>query len=207
MKYRHRVLGMLFLLSVITYLDRVCIAVAGPRMQADLQIGPEWWGWVVGVFAISYAAFEIPSGSMGDRMGPRKVLTRIVLWWSAFTTLTGFAANFQLLLPIRFLFGAGEAGAYPNSSSSISRWFPTVERARAHGIVWMASRIGGAISPLLVVPIQARYECRASASPRWKRSAIPLPVLIKACRGERPSAAAIFKCCCGCISRTITAPS
>ena len=131
MKYRHRVLGMLFLLSVITYLDRVCIAVAGPRMQADLQIGPDWWGWVVGVFAISYAAFEIPSGSMGDRIGPRKVLTRIVLWWSAFTTLTGFAANVQMLLPIRFLFGAGEAGAYPNSSCGISRWFPTVERARA----------------------------------------------------------------------------
>jgi MFS transporter, ACS family, glucarate transporter len=162
MKYRHRVLGLLFLLSIITYLDRVCIAVAGPRMQADLGIGPEYWGWVVGVFAISYAAFEVPSGSMGDRIGPRIVLTRIVIWWSAFTTLTGFAANVQMLLPIRFLFGAGEAGAYPNSSASISRWFPTVERARAHGIVWMASRIGGAISPLLVVPIQARYGWRAS---------------------------------------------
>jgi len=72
---------------------------------------------VVGVFAISYAAFEILSGSMGDRIGPRKVLTRIVLWWPAFTTLTGFAANVQMLLPIRFLSGAGEAGAYPNSSS------------------------------------------------------------------------------------------
>src|SRR6266568_4638374 len=64
MKYRHRVLGLLFLLSIITYLDRVCIAVAGPRMQEDLKISPEWWGWVVGVFAISYAAFEIPSGSI-----------------------------------------------------------------------------------------------------------------------------------------------
>ncbi len=162
MKYRHRVLGLLFLLSIITYVDRVSIAVAGPRMQADVGIGPEGWGWVVGVFAISYAAFEIPSGSLGDRIGPRRVLTRIVLWWSCFTTLTGFAPNVQTLLPIRFLFGAGEAGAYPNSSASIARWFPTVERARAHGIVWMASRIGGAISPLLVVPIQARYGWRAS---------------------------------------------
>ncbi len=162
MKYRHRVLGLLFLLSIITYLDRVCIAVAGPRMQADLGIGPEWWGWVVGVFAISYAAFEIPSGSLGDRIGPRKVLTRIVLWWSCFTTLTGFAPNVRALLPIRLLFGAGEAGAYPNSSASIARWFPARERARAHGIIWMASRLGGAISPLLVVPIQARYGWRAS---------------------------------------------
>ncbi len=162
MKYRHRVLGLLFLLSIITFLDRVCIAVAGPRMQTDLGIGPEWWGWITGVFAMSYAAFEIPSGSLGDRIGPRKVLTRIVLWWSAFTTATGFASSVQMLLPIRFLFGAGEAGAYPNSSASISKWFPVAERARAHGIVWMASRIGGAISPLLVVPIQLRYGWRAS---------------------------------------------
>lgn len=162
MSYRHRVLGMLFLLSIVTYIDRVCISVAGPRMQADLDISPEQWGWVVGMFAIAYAAFEIPSGTLGDRIGPRKVLTRIVIWWSAFTSLTGFATSFAMLLPIRFLFGAGEAGAYPNSSSSISRWFPVVERARAHGIVWMASRIGGALSPFLVVPIQQAYGWRAA---------------------------------------------
>jgi len=162
MKYRHGVLAFLFFLSVVTYVDRVCIAVAGPRMQADLGISPEWWGWVVGVFAMSYAAFEIPSGALGDRIGPRKVLTRIVLWWSAFTTLTGFASNVWMLLPIRFLFGAGEAGAYPNATASISRWFPVAERARAQGIVWMASRVGGAISPLMVVPIQIKYGWRAS---------------------------------------------
>ncbi|MGH9659847.1 MAG: MFS transporter, partial [Bryobacteraceae bacterium] len=160
MKYRHRVLLLLFFLSIITYLDRVCIAVAGPRMQSELDISPEQWGWVVGVFALSYAAFEIPSGSMGDRIGPRKVLTRIVVCWSAFTALTGRARTYLFLLPVRFLFGAGEAGAYPNSSSSIARWFPVVERARAHGIVWMASRVGGAISPLLVLPIQRAYGWR-----------------------------------------------
>jgi len=162
MKHRHRVLSLLFLLSIITYLDRVCISVAGPRMQADLNISPERWGWVVGAFTLSYAVFEIPSGAMGDRIGARAVLTRIVIWWSVLTSLTGAVTNYFLLLLTRFLFGAGEAGAYPNSSSSISRWFPTAERARAHGFVWMASRIGGAISPLLVVPIQQRYGWRAS---------------------------------------------
>src|SRR5688572_9272486 len=162
MKYRHRVLGMLFLLSIITYVDRVCISVAGPRMMKDLDIAPERWGWVVGAFAIAYAAFEIPTGSMGDRLGPRRVLTRIVIWWSAFTSLTGAVSNYYLLLVVRFLFGAGEAGAYPNASATISRWFPVVERARAHGIVWMASRVGGAISPLLVLPIQIAYGWRAS---------------------------------------------
>ncbi len=162
MKYRHRVLGMLFLLSIITYIDRVCISVAGPAMQKDLNISPERWGWVVGVFAIAYAAFEIPSGALGDRIGARKVLTLIVVWWSVFTSLTGTVSHYFLLLAVRFLFGAGEAGAYPNASSSISRWFPTTERARAQGIVWMASRVGGALSPLLVIPIQLRWGWRAS---------------------------------------------
>ena len=161
-RYRHRVLALLFLLSIITYIDRVCISLAGPRMMAELDMRPEQWGWVLGVFAIAYAAFEIPSGSMGDRIGPRKVLTRIVIWWSVFTSLTGAAWNFYVLLPVRFLFGAGEAGAYPNSSASISRWFPTAERARAHGLVWMASRVGGALSPFLVIPIQRNFGWRAS---------------------------------------------
>lgn len=162
MKYRHRVLALLFLLSIITFLDRVCISVAGPRMQKDLGISSSQWGWVVGFFTLSYAAFEIPTGAMGDRLGPRRVLTRIVLWWSAFTSLTGLVSNYYVLLITRFAFGAGEAGAYPNSSSSIARWFPVAERGRAHGVVWMASRIGGALAPLLVVPIQIAYGWRAS---------------------------------------------
>jgi ACS family glucarate transporter-like MFS transporter len=161
-KYRYRVLSFLFLLSIITYIDRVCISVAGPEMQRDLSITPEMWGWVTGVFAISYAAFEIPTGALGDRIGPRRVLTRIVVWWSAFTSLTGVVSNYFLLLLTRFMFGAGEAGAYPNSSASISRWFPATERARATGVVWMASRVGGALSPILVVPIQQAYGWRMS---------------------------------------------
>jgi MFS family permease len=131
-------------------------------MQADLDISPERWGWVVGAFTLSYAIFEIPTGAMGDRVGARRVLTRIVIWWSAFTSLTGAVSNYVLMLVTRFLFGAGEAGAYPNASSAISRWFPVAERARAHSVVWMASRIGGALSPLLVVPIQRAYGWRAS---------------------------------------------
>jgi MFS family permease len=131
-------------------------------MQQDLNLSPEQFGWVVAAFALAYALFEIPTGSMGDRTGPRKVLMRIVIWWSAFTSLTGAVTNYFVLLGTRFLFGAGEAGAYPNSSAAISRWFPATERGRAHGVVWMASRIGGAISPLMVIPIQLAYGWRAS---------------------------------------------
>jgi len=162
MKYQHRVLGMLSLLSIITYVDRVCIAVAGPRMQDSLHISPEAWGWVTSVFFLSYAAFEIPTGALGDRIGPRKVLTRIVLWWSAFTSLTGAVSSYPLLLLVRFCFGMGEAGAYPNASTVIARWISPQHRARAWGIVWMTAQIGAAVSPLLVVPIQARYGWQAS---------------------------------------------
>jgi len=153
---------MLSLLAIITYLDRVCISVAGPRMQADLHISPEAWGWVTGMFALAYGLFEIPSGALGDRIGPRRVLTRIVIWWSAFTALTGVVSNYLLLLITRFCFGMGEAGAYPNAATVIARWFPMKRRARAWGIVWMTSQIGGAISPLLVVPIQTHYGWRTS---------------------------------------------
>lgn len=150
------------MLLVITYLDRVCIAVAGPRMQEALHLGPVEWGWVTGVFTISYAAFEIPGGALGDRLGPRRVLTRIVLWWSFFTSLTGFVSNYFVLLATRFCFGMGEAGAYPNAGVVISRWFPFSQRTSAWGIGMMASQIGGAVAPLLVVPIQMRYGWRAS---------------------------------------------
>ena len=162
MKYQHRVLGMLSLLSIITYVDRVCIGVAGPRMQDSLHISPQAWGWVTSVFFLSYSAFEIPSGALGDRIGPRRVLTRIVLWWSAFTSLTGAVSSYSTLLLVRFCFGMGEAGAYPNAATVIGRWIPVRRRARAWGIVWMTSQIGAAISPLLVVPIQARYGWQAS---------------------------------------------
>jgi ACS family glucarate transporter-like MFS transporter len=162
LKYRHRVLGLLILLFAITYIDRVCISVAGPRMQEDLGIDPVGWGWVTAMFTLSYCLFEIPTGALGDRIGPRRVLTRVVLWWSAFTSLTGMVSNYFLLLLTRFCFGAGEAGAFPNASIVVSRWFPPTQRASISGVLLMASQIGGAIAPLVVVPIQIRYGWRTS---------------------------------------------
>ena len=91
---RRGVVGLLVLLFAITYLDRVCISVAGPRMQEDLGIDPIGWGWVTGMFTLAYCLFEIPTGMMGDRIGPRRVLTRIVVWWSAFTALTGAMTSY-----------------------------------------------------------------------------------------------------------------
>ncbi|MGQ0634502.1 MAG: MFS transporter [Planctomycetaceae bacterium] len=153
MRTRYLVLIMLVLLSIITYTDRICIGVAGGKMQKALALSDTEWGWVLGAFLLAYGLFEIPSGALGDRIGQRKVLTRIVVWWSAFTMLTGVATGFYSLVATRFLFGAGEAGAYPNASGCIGRWFPVGEQARAQGLIWSASRVGGALTPLVVVPL------------------------------------------------------
>src|SRR5688572_5079805 len=106
---RHTLLGLTFALSLITFLDRVAISSAAPAIRDELNLSPAAMGWVFSAFTFAYAAFEIPSGWLGDRFGPRKVLTRIVLWWSAFTALTGAAWNLSSLVTARLLFGMGEA--------------------------------------------------------------------------------------------------
>jgi MFS family permease len=152
---RFTLLRLAFTLSIITYIDRVCISTAAPDIRQALGLSSSQMGWVFSAFTIAYAVFEIPSGWLGDTLGPRKVLTRIVLWWSAFTVATGAVWNYLSLVVARFLFGAGEAGAFPNMSRSLSRWFPVRERGTAHGVIFMGSRLGGAITPLLVGPIIA----------------------------------------------------
>lgn len=154
-------LAMLVLLANITFLDRICISVAGARMQQDLGIGPQAWGWVLGVFVFSYGLFEIPMGAWGDRVGHRRVLARIVFCWSLFTMLTGVVNGLWPLLAVRFLFGIGEAGAYPNIAGVVAKAFPR-RKAVAQGFVWAASRAGGALAPLLTVPLQVAYGWRAA---------------------------------------------
>jgi len=131
-------------------------------MQDELKLSPQDWGLVTSAFLIAYALFEVPSGYLGDRFGARAMLTRIVLWWSAFTSLTGVVSKLWSLLIVRFFFGVGEAGAFPTASTSIFRWFPKAERGRAFGVVWLSSQLGGAIAPLLIVPIQMHFGWRAS---------------------------------------------
>jgi len=125
--YRYRILILLFFLTFITYLDRITISLVGVRIKEAFHLSNEQFGWVVGAFALAYAIFEIPSGMLGDRLGQRKVLVRIVLWWSFFTALTGLTFGFYSLILTRFLFGMGEAGAYPNGTAVVCRWFPRLE--------------------------------------------------------------------------------
>jgi len=172
-RVRYGVLAFLCALMVVLYVDRVVMGKAATSIQADLHLSLTLMGFVQGAFTIAYGLFEVPTGRWGDRFGSRGVLTRIVLWWSAFTALTGcvFAFSFDsglrlplpwtdsvlplvfdsfvLLLLIRFLFGAGEAGAVPNAARVVARWFPAGNRGPAQGLINTAQLLGGATSPIV----------------------------------------------------------
>jgi sugar phosphate permease len=135
------------------YIQRVAIGQAAPEISAELGLDKAQMGQILGAFAISYALFEIPGGLLGDKLGPRRMLSQIVVFWSAFTALTGAAWNFTSLWVIRFLFGAGEAGCFPNLTKMLSVWLPKAERVRAQALMWASTRWGGAITPLLAVTI------------------------------------------------------
>ena len=133
---------------MITYVDRVCISKAAPLIQRDLDLTKEQMGYAFAAFGWAYALMEIPGGWLGDRIGPRKVLMRVVMMWSAFTASTGWAWNIFSLVLCRFFFGMGEAGCFPNLTKAFTIWLPAQERVRAQGIMWLSARWGGAFTPL-----------------------------------------------------------
>jgi MFS transporter, ACS family, glucarate transporter len=149
-------------LAFLTYLDRVCISVTAPSIIRDLRLTNVQMGFVFSAFTAAYALFEIPTGYWADRIGSRRVLTRIVVWWSLFTGLTGVAWNLPSLLALRALFGMGEAGAWPTVARALSRWFPERERGTAQGIFFMGAHLGGGLTPLAVAFIASRIGWRAT---------------------------------------------
>ena len=160
MKKRYQLVLVFVLFAIITYLDRNSISSIGSDLTKDLGINDEQWGLILAAFSLAYGLFEIPTGLMVDKYGPRVTLFRIVVWWSVFTVLTGFATGFYFLIIVRFLFGAGEAGAFPTASVAIARWFPTAERGRIQSIMWMGSRLGGAMAPILSIWLASVYGWR-----------------------------------------------
>lgn len=143
-------------LAIITYVDRVCISQAAPTMQEDLGLTKIQMGYAFTAFGWAYALFEIPGGWLGDRIGPRKVLMRVVGMWSIFTVATGWAWNLWSLVVSRFFFGMGEAGCFPNITKAFTNWFPAAERVKAQGVLWLSARWGGAFTPLIVGWMLAR---------------------------------------------------
>jgi sugar phosphate permease len=149
-RVRYWVIVFAVTLAVITYIDRVAMSFAAPLVSRDLGLTKQQMGVAFSAFVAAYSLFEIPSGFLGDWMGPRRVLMRIVIWWSSFTALTGGVWNFASLFCTQALFGAGEAGCFPNLTKAFTTWLPRNERVRAQGIMWLAARWGGAFTPPLV---------------------------------------------------------
>jgi ACS family glucarate transporter-like MFS transporter len=160
-RQRFILIGILFFHSVNTYMDRACIASAVDYIKRDLSISQDMMGLVLGIFAVGYALFQVPSGWIADHLGARKALTIVVSVWSMFTALTGAARNAAQMLVLRFLFGVGEAGAFPGAAQAFFRWLPVKDRGLAHGINFSGSRLGAAFSlflmPWLIVQIGWRW--------------------------------------------------
>ncbi len=159
---RHVVLWLTVIAYMITYMDRAVISTAVPFIQKDLHLDTVTMGWVISSFYVGYSLFQIPGGWLGDKIGPRRALTVIVTWWSLFISLTAMSWNAASLLAFRFLFGVGEAGAFPTATRSLSRWMLPAERAYAQGITHAGSRLGGAITPAIVTWIIAMYDWRTA---------------------------------------------
>jgi len=150
-RVRYVVVSMAVMLAMVTYLDRACIATLAPDIMRDLKLSKGQMSLIYSAFALSYALFEIPTAWWADRRGTRHVLTRIVGWWSAFTIATAASFNFVSMAVTRFLFGMGEAGAWPAVARTFSRWVPRSERGTVQGIFFSGAHLSGGLTPLFVV--------------------------------------------------------
>jgi MFS transporter, ACS family, glucarate transporter len=148
---RYSVIVLATALAMLSYVQRVAISQAAGPISRDLHISKQQMGLIFGAFGLSYALFEIPMGLLGDRLGVKRVLAQIVLAWSLCTALTGAAWNVTSLIVVRFLFGAGEAGCFPNLTRMLSAWLPARERATAQALMWAFTRWSGAATPPLAL--------------------------------------------------------
>ena len=143
---RYRLIAVSFSLSMLLYIDRVAISTAKGPITTAFDLDDTSFGWVLSAFALGYALCQTPAGALADRWGARVMLTAVVTVWSLFTGLTGLAWSFGSLLALRFLFGVGEAGAYPTLARAFYSWLPAGERGLAQGINVSGSRIGAALA-------------------------------------------------------------
>jgi len=152
-KGRWYIMFLICLMYLITYLDRVNISTVAPVISKEFGFDKVTMGLIFSAFVWSYAAFQVPGGWLGDRFGPRNVLTILVGYWSVMTALTAAVTGAFSFVVIRFLFGIGEAGAFPSATRAMQEWYPRQERGLCQGLSHSASRIGAAIAPPIVVAI------------------------------------------------------
>jgi ACS family glucarate transporter-like MFS transporter len=159
---RYLLVVLTFLLSLLLYIDRACISAATDSIRPALGFSEKQMGWVMSAFALGYALFQTPGGLLADRFGPRVVLAAVVSCWSLFTGLTAAAWGYVSMLVVRFLFGAGEAGAFPTMARAFYTWIPMPERGRVQGINFSGSRLGAAFALPVVAWMIDAFGWRAT---------------------------------------------
>jgi MFS transporter, ACS family, glucarate transporter len=168
---RWAVIGMLAVISGTTYMDRLNLGIAGKYIQDQYAFSDQTMGWILSAFVLGYALFQVPSGWAGDRIGPRRMLTFAIVWWSVFTVLTALAPELPLagwfgvawsFAIVRFLIGMGESAAYPNSAKIVSYWSPAESRGVATSVFIAGLGVGGAISPVAITWVMAHWGWRVS---------------------------------------------
>ena len=168
---RWAVIGMLAVISGTTYMDRLNLGIAGKYIQDQYAFSDQTMGWILSAFVLGYALFQVPSGWAGDRIGPRRMLTFAIVWWSVFTVLTALAPELPLagwfgvawsFAIVRFLIGMGESAAYPNSAKIVSYWSPAGSRGVATSVFIAGLGVGGAISPVAITWVMAHWGWRVS---------------------------------------------
>ena len=166
-RVRYSILGLLCIMAMITYLDRAMYGSAKVPMMESVGRDVVDFFWVLTAFQVAYAIFEIPTGYLGDRFGPRKTILRLVIWWSIFVAFTPtiglifplsavtfgvtISVAFLMLIVAEFMFGMGEAGAFPNITRALYNWFPASQRGFAQGSIWLSARFLGGLTPFIWV--------------------------------------------------------
>jgi ACS family D-galactonate transporter-like MFS transporter len=161
-KVRHAILLLLCVMYFIAYVDRVNISVAAPALKREFALTPTQLGLIFSAFAYPYAAMQLVGGWLSDGFGPRRVLAGLSLLWALATILTGLSGSVASLVACRLLVGAGEGGAFPTATRAFAFWLPVRERGFAQGITHSFARLGGAVTPPIVLAIAARYGWRES---------------------------------------------
>ncbi|MBI4578861.1 MAG: MFS transporter [Planctomycetes bacterium] len=162
MPKRHLLVIIMFLLSMLLYVDRVCISSAKDAIAGDLSLSEKQMGWIFSAFALGYALCQVPAGLLADRFGPRIILSGVVTFWSVFTALTAAVFNLWSALVVRFLFGAGEAGAFPGCARAVYSWIPMSERGLVQGLMFSGSRFGAAFALPAVAGLVSAFGWRSS---------------------------------------------
>src|SRR5216683_790326 len=168
-RVRYQVLAVACSVAVVTYIHRVGFTTASTEIKSDLGLSTPELGYLMSAFLLAYGAFEVPGGLLADRFGVRNLLTILVLGWSFMTGIITIAtifptvaAAFFVLLVLRFLFGMFQAGGFPSLSRMMTDWMTRQERASAQGLIWMSSRVGGALAPLLLGALFSLFDWKSA---------------------------------------------